>query len=262
MPDLLNATLIHREDVSPNLCVLRIQPDEPLFEFHAGQYTVIGLPADAPRVPFAEVEEDPPKPGSLIRRAYSIASSSKAREYIELYISLVRSGTLTPRLFLLQEGDRLWMGPKATGYFTLREVPDNLDVILVGTGTGLAPYISMIRSEHQCNGARKVTVVHGARHTWDLGYRGELEALRRQCGNFRYLPTLTRPGPEENWQGHVGRIQSVFLDGTVPTDPQKSHVFLCGHPEMVETMQALLLERGYTLHAPRTPGTLHVERYW
>ena len=258
----LNATVVSREEVSPDLCVLRVRPEGKLFDFEAGQFAGLGLPVRTPRISFSDAEEDPVEPDKLIRRAYSISSSSKQKEYAEFYISLVRSGLLTPRLLMLQTGDRLWMGPKATGHFTLNEVPEDKDLILVSTGTGLAPYLSMIRSAHRCHEGRHYTVVHGARHTWDLGYRGELEALNHGCGTFKYVPTLTRPESREGWAGHIGRVQSVFEDGTVGADPNKAHVFLCGSPEMVESTQTLLEACGYTQHSSRNPGTLHIERYW
>ena len=258
----LNATVIGRLDLTPDLSVLRVQPDGELFDFEPGQYTVLGLPADHPRVPLAEPEDDPAPSGRLVKRAYSIASSSRRSEYLEFYVALVRSGALTPRLFALGKGERLWLGARAAGRFTLDDVPADKDLILVSTGTGLAPYISMIRSAHRCDGGRHYTVVHGARHGWDLGYRGELEALDHGCGTFRYVPTLTRPLAREGWTGKLGRVHLAFEDGTVTADPARSHVFLCGNPEMVQDLQARLEARGYTLHSPRSPGTLHVERYW
>ncbi|RME37434.1 MAG: ferredoxin--NADP reductase [Planctomycetota bacterium] len=266
--NVCNATLILRQDLTEELAVFRIQPDGPLFSFQAGQYTVIGLPAEAPRHPSADPEDEPPKEGRLLRRAYSIASSSKNNEYVELYITLVRSGALTPRLWMLREGDRLWLGPKAKGHFTMDDLPEERDVVLVGTGTGLAPYIAMIRDHHRCNRGRRFIVVHGARYVRELGYREDLEALHRDCATFLYLPTVSRPQPDAPWTGHVGRVQSVFEDGALeaalggPVSPEGVHVFLSGNPAMVEDMQERLLRAGFTLHAPRSPGTLHVERYW
>ncbi len=257
-----NATVTHHEEVSPDLIVLRVRPRGTLFPFQPGQYGVLGLPGSAPRVPMSAAEDEPPSEDKLIRRAYSIASSSKIGEYLEFYIKLVRTGELTPRLFSLKVGDQLWLGPKTAGHFTLDSVPADMNLVLVATGTGLAPYVSMIRTAHRCGVGPVHTVVHGARNAWDLGYRSELEALNHGCGNFIYHPTLSRPEPREQWRGHVGRVNSVFKDGTVVPNPTRDHVFLCGAPEMVEEMQAYLQELGYRLHSPRDPGNLHVERYW
>lgn len=266
-----NCTLTARFRITDTLAIFRIRPDGPLFDFLAGQYTVIGLPSGAPRCSSSDREEpETQAPNRLLRRAYSVASSSKQREYIEVFIVLVRSGALTPRLWLLQPGDRLWMAPKAKGHFSMDMVPPDKNVVLVGTGTGLAPYISMVRDHHRCNKGRKFVVVHGARYARELGYRSELEELQSGCQTLAYLPTITRPEEtrENRWRGHVGRVQSVFSDGAIetalngPLSPESTDVFLSGNPEMVEDMERLLKPRSFTLHSGRSPGTLHVERYW
>jgi hypothetical protein len=94
----------------------------------------------------SDPDPEPPAADRLIRRAYSIASSSKATAYLEFFITLVRSGGLTPRLFALEPGDHVWLGPRITGTFTLDAAPADRDVVMVATGTGLAPYMSMLRT--------------------------------------------------------------------------------------------------------------------
>jgi len=142
-----NAIVAQRIEVAPGLMVLRVVPDGwTLPEFRPGQFAVLGLPATASRCALSDPEEAEPKANGMIRRAYSIASSSLEREYLEFYITLVRSGALTPRLFALQPGDRVWLGPKIAGTFTLDQAPVEKDLLLVATGTGLAPYMSMLRT--------------------------------------------------------------------------------------------------------------------
>ncbi len=115
-----NATLVARNDLTDDSAVFRIQSDGPLFEFYAGQYVAIGLPARSPRIAGADPDEDAKgHPGKRIVRAYSIASSSKAREHVELYITIVKSGALTPRLWMLRPGDGLWLSLRAKGVFML-----------------------------------------------------------------------------------------------------------------------------------------------
>lgn len=264
-----NCTVIDRQDLAEDLAVFRVKPDDELFGFRAGQYTVIGLPGSTPRIENSDpAVDETPANNKMIRRAYSIASSSKINDYVELYVTLVRSGELTPRLWLLRRGDRIWLGPSAKGHFTMDEVPSDKNVVLIGTGTGLAPYISMIGDHHRCNLGRRFVVVHGARYVRELGYRDELEALDRDCNTLVYIPTVSRPAPEDAWVGHVGRVQSVFADGTIdaalgePLSPDKTHVFVSGNPDMVEEIQRDLIAQAYSLHSPRSPGTLHVERYW
>jgi ferredoxin/flavodoxin---NADP+ reductase len=272
-----NAILAHRIEAAPGLGIFRIAPDGwPLPQFAPGQYAVIGLPASAPRTPLSDPEERKNGNGNgnggpdrLIRRAYSIASSSLAREYVELFVNLVRSGEFTPRLFALEPGDRLWLGKKFTGMFTLRDVPPEAHVVLVATGTGLAPYMSMLRTELQCGGPRKFAVLHGARHSWDLGYTAELFTMQRLCPNFTYVPIVSRPGEEPApWGGERGHVQDLWKGGVLKRawgfEPtlRNTHVFLCGNPAMIEEMTRLLQGEDFRVHEPRAPGQIHVERYW
>ncbi len=263
-----NAALVGREEINPQLLVLRVQPDAPLFDFTPGQFAVLGLLGREARVPEAAGEEPPPEPDKLIRRAYSIASASVERRYLEFYLTLITSGQLTPRLFALKHGDRLFLGPKATGVFTLDRVSPGKAVILVATGTGLAPYLSMLRTMLVHETQRRFVVLHGARYSWDLGYRAELESLARLRPNFTYLPSITRPDEDARFLGHTGRIQTLIESGVieresgVPLDPTQADAFLCGNPDMVTTVKALLAEKGFKPDHGKEIGTIHVEEYW
>jgi ferredoxin--NADP+ reductase len=190
----LNAVIQQRDEVAPGLVVIRVVPDGwELPDFTPGQFAVLGLPPEAPRCELADPDEEEHKPGKLIRRAYSIASSSVAKAHLELYITLVRSGALTPRLFALEPGDRVWLGPKITGKFTLDDAPDDADLVLVATGTGLAPYMSMLRTMLPDGDGRRIAVFLGARHSWDLGYQAELLTLARRHPTFTYQSIISRP---------------------------------------------------------------------
>lgn len=268
----LNATVTHREDLGPGLTILRVESDGDLFTFEAGQYCVLGLPPAAQRVPDAGEEEELPekKKKQMIRRAYSIASSSRSGEYLEFYIQLVHSGGLTPRIFALKPGGRLWLGPKATGLFTLNDVPDQASLYLIATGTGLAPYVSMVRSDilNQAHD-RKIVIAHGARYSWDLGYRSELESLQQDSKNLVYIPSITRPGEDDTWAGETGYLQEQIKDGRlerlsgVPLDPANTHIFLCGNPAMLDEALKLLEEKGFTEWSKYEPGgQVHLEKYW
>lgn len=267
-PTSYNATLTGREEINPQLHIVRVQPDGSLFEFKPGQFAVLGLLGSEPRVPEAAPEDPPAEPGKLIRRAYSIASSSVERRYAEFYLTLVNSGQLTPRLFALKYGSRLFLSPKATGVFTLDRVAPEKAVILIATGTGLAPYMSMLRTLLVQENQRRFVVLHGARFSWDLGYRGELESLARIRPNFTYIPSITQAESDPHFQGAIGRIQNLLENGVVelssgvPLDPTKAEVFLCGNPDMIEASKKFLSERGFTQGQAKEPGTIHVEEYW
>ncbi|MBF0135767.1 MAG: ferredoxin--NADP reductase [Magnetococcus sp. DMHC-1] len=265
-----NATLIQRLDISPRLIILRIRPDFPI-SFVPGQFTVLGLRQAAPRVADADPETVPPeKADRLIRRAYSISSGSHETDYLEFYIALVTGGQLTPRLFALKTGDRLFVGPKATGMFTLDRVPPGQNILLVATGTGLAPYLSMVRTlamATRCP-AMPLAILHGASHSWDLGYRADLEALSQKCPTVRYAPVVSRPQEETGWQGRTGRLTEWFtperlqeISGFAP-DPAHTHIFLCGHPDLVEDGMQTFQAWGFDPGSRKEPGNLHVEKYW
>ena len=270
MSQELNAVLLQRIEVASGLIILRVWPDGwDLPEWSAGQFAVLGLPYSAPRSARSEPEEAPAKPDKLIRRAYSIASASKQTEYLEFYITLVGSGELTPRLFALEPGDRLFLGKKISGLFTLDEVPEGSDLVFVGTGTGLAPYMSMLRGDVDCNPDQQIAVLLGARNSWDLGYRGELIAMHRFCPTFHYLPIISGPKNEiVPWSGSTGYVQDLWRSGALTEawgrspSPDRTHVLLCGNPGMIEGMLKLLEEEGYREHTKKSPGNVHVEKYW
>ena len=266
----MNATVSQRIDVAPGLMVLHIVPDSGAVQsFEPGQFAVIGLPHGAPRTPLSDPEEPGPQPDKMIRRAYSIASPSLPGHHLELFITLVRSGELTPRLFALKTGSRLWLGPKITGVFTLAEVPPDQNLVLVATGTGLAPYMSMLRTRLEAGGPRRVAVLVGARHSWDIGYSAELRTMQRLVPQFAFLPIVSRPAEEPTpWAGATGHVQSLWTGGAIerawgfkPT-AENTHVFLCGSPGMTEGMKEILLPQGFTVQEKGKPGNVHVEEYW
>ena len=263
-----NATVVGREAINPQLLILRVRPDAGDYAFTPGQFAVLGLTGDEARIAEAAPEEVAPDPQKLIRRAYSIASSSVERAYLEFYLTLVTTGELTPRLFALSHGSRVFLGPKASGLFTLDRVAPAKSVVLVATGTGLAPYVSMLRTMLINDTVRKFVVLHGARCSWDLGYRAELESLARIRPNFTYIPAITRPEQDPHFRGQIGRIQKLLEQGLVEQlagvelAPAHTDVFLCGNPEMITHVKTLLESRGFTKDHGKQSGTMHVEEYW
>jgi ferredoxin--NADP+ reductase len=263
-----NAVLSGREEINAHLLVMRVQPDAVLSDFKPGQFAVLGLMGHEVRVPEADDEEPPSEPDQMIRRVYCIASSSVEKRYLEFYVTLITSGQLTPRLFALSFGHRLYLSRKAGGIFTLDRVAPGKAVVLIATGTGLAPYMSMLRTVLVTDTTRPYVVLHGARHSWDLGYRAELESLARLRPNLTYIPSITRPDEDPHFRGPTGRIQNLLADGVVETlagvrlDPSTSEVFLCGNPDMIWAAKGILGPRGFKPKQDNEPGTIHVEEYW
>ena len=266
--DLYNATVIQKTVMTPNLMTLRVRPDDGFPDFKPGQYTVLGLSNSEPRLEESERDKKTYDKETLIRRAYSVSSASIEREYLEFYVALVRSGELTPRLFDLKQGSRIFIGSKIVGMFTLDSVPQEKDLVFIATGTGLAPYMSMIRSELHIHKDRRFVIIHGAACSWDLGYRDELSILDRYSDTFSYFPTITQPEDDPTWKGNTQFIQDLIESGTVEENigekitPDKFDVFLCGNPKMVEMVKGILCERGFTPHSKKSPGTIHIEEFW
>ena len=265
----LNAVIGQKEELTPRQIILRVLADGwGLPHFEAGQYTLLGLPPTAPRCRLSSPEPDPPEPEKMIIRPYSMASSSLTGEYMDFYVSLVSNGALTPRLFALEVGDHLWLSDHIVGAFTLREANPEHHIVLIATGTGLAPYMSMLTTHLDCGGARKVAVLHGAYHSWDLGYRDELLTLQHLCSNFKYLPTIDEPNEEPApWHGNTGRVQDLWRKGVVRDAfgfmpaPDNTDVFICGNPKMTDEMESILLAEGFQAHTHQQSGQIHIERY-
>lgn len=266
-----NAIVSQRIEVGPELIKLRVIPDGwELPDFTPGQFASLGLPGTTLRVGTELPEDRPPKdPDKIMVRAYSVASSSKAKEFVEFYIGLVHTGALSPRILSLKVGDRLWMSEKFKGMFTLSEVPEKFNAVLVATGTGVAPYMSMIRTEIASGLKRRFAVFHGAYHSTDLGYHSELQMLDYVSEQFAYLPTLSHPHEEQvPWNGRTGFVQKLWTDGVLDKawgfhpSAADTHVFLCGHPLMIDEMTDLLTGEGFIKHSKREPGQIHSEQYF
>lgn len=201
--------------------------------------------------------------GEFVKRSYSAAFAPGARA--EFLLSLVEGGALTPGIFELEEGDELGIDFGALGFFTLREVPDCRVLWLLATGTGLGPYISMLREAHALDRFERIVLVHGARTLADHAYAGELRALALRDPRFTYLTVTSREASVSG--GLAGRITTAFSSGEleraagVPIDAD-SHILFCGNPQMIEEMVLELKARGLRKHRRREPGHFNFEKYW
>lgn len=261
-----NATVVGKIQLTPDLMILRVDTDERREDFEAGQYTVIGLYGYEERSSNSTEEAVPSEDDKLIQRPYSIASSKVQKKQLEFYISQVKSGQLTPRLFNLEPGDRLYVSKRIVGTFKLADTPPGNDIVMIATGTGVAPYISFLRSYITDRPEQKMAVVQGAAKQWDLGYFSELSFLEDNFSNFYYIPTLTHA--DDTWGGYHLWIEEMLDEGVIPEDtgieidPESTHFFLCGNPKMVENVSEWLDDYGYTRHTRREPGSLHIEEFW
>jgi ferredoxin--NADP+ reductase len=272
---VLNATLVHRHDFNPELAVFKVRPDSGrITDFDPGQFAMLGLPGDPGNVSTEESETPdvseaslPGKP-KMIKRAYSIASPSTQKDSYDFYIVLIKDGKLTPKLWAMNIGDKIWLDDKIKGKFSLKNVPSGKDLVMISTGTGLAPFYSMLKTYQHENRWRRFIVVNGVRYSTDLGYREEFEQAAREDPSVYFFPYVTRDPEDSGYTGMRGRVYGFFEGDTyqrlvgAPLDPDQCHVFLCGHPDMIKTLRVDLEKRGFKGQAKGVPGNIHFELYW
>ncbi|MCA9619205.1 MAG: ferredoxin--NADP reductase [Myxococcales bacterium] len=200
--------------------------------------------------------------GERVARSYSIASAPGAP--LELFIVTTPGGALTPALAALREGDPVEIDPTPYGFFTLRYLPEARDLWLLATGTGLAPFLSMLRSGELWPRFERVVLAHGVRRAVDLAYREELYAVA-ETHPLRYLPFTTRETVAG--LGH-GRLDAALESGDLEEhagmalDPARSHLMLCGNPGMLASVTEAAQRRGLRKHRTRKPGHITSEAYW
>ncbi len=216
--------------------------------FEPGQYLQLGLPL----------------PEKHLHRPYSVASPHG--DVLEFFIVRVDEGELTPRLWNLNVGDQVDVSAKATGSFSLSHVPDAPNLWLVATGTGLAPYIAMLRESLIWDRFPRISLIHGVRYADDLAYLDELASYRERFGDrFHFIPVVSR----QEVEGAIsGRITTAIDSGELEVktgsklSPIESVVMLCGNPQMLNDVEARMQERGMHKHKPTNPGHYVLERYW
>jgi ferredoxin--NADP+ reductase len=238
--------LLSRRDWAPGLSTLRIEAEvEP---FQPGQFVNLSVEGAA--------ESD--------RRSYSIASPPG--DPLEFLVTEVAGGALTPRLLALEAGDRLLVERKPQGFFTLRWVPAARDLWMVATGTGLGPFLSILKSEEVWQRFERVVVVHGVRDTRHFAHRNELEAMKGARPALHTVGIVSREAPPPGLL--AGRVTAALENGALERaagsklDPANAHVMLCGNPAMIDEMITLLAARGMRKHRVRNPGHITVEKYW
>jgi ferredoxin--NADP+ reductase len=226
---------------------------DPGFRFQNGQFTMIGLPVE----------------GRPLLRAYSLVSANH-EDTLEFFSIKVADGPLTSRLQHLKEGDPIIVGRKATGTLLLDNLLPGKHLYLLGTGTGLAPFLSIIKDPEAYDRFEKIVLIHGCRQVSELAYGERItrdlpeheflgESVREK---LLYYPTVTRE-PFRN----TGRItdlissEKLFEDIELPPlDLSSDRVMICGSPEMLRDTKALLEGRGFVEGNHGTPGHFVIEK--
>jgi ferredoxin-NADP reductase len=243
-----NASLVRREDATESLATFWVKFDGEATPFESGQYMTIGVFTEGaePAVGLGGVVLPP----RITQRPYSIASDPgvAGTEGYEMYVRLVENGLFTPLLFQLPIGARMRMiGPK--GKFTLEPEDDRIH-LFISSGTGNAPFVSMMRRLLREGAPRRAVFLNGVSYARDLGYRELLEGWERS-GEYpvTFIPTVSRPQLPENtgWSGRAGRVESIVgpVCDELGLTPDNTIAYICGNPDMILSAEETLLGRGF-----------------
>lgn len=241
MSKWLEGRVIENRHWTDALFSLRVEA--PRLRFEAGQFVRIAI-------------------DERIARAFSFVNPPED-PVLEFYGIVVPQGPLSPGLAALGRGDRLLVASNPAGFLVLSELPDAETLWLVSTGTGVAPFLSILRTETPWRRFRNVVLVHAVRHARELAYRDMIRKISKQ-NRVRYVTFVSRePAP-----GSLpGRIPAAMRDGRLEGAAglelnAHSHVMLCGNPQMLKDATAALVERGLRKHRRRNPGHITVESFW
>jgi|SRR5580704_7819956 len=240
------ARIIHRDEFSPGLWKIRLDTGGE-YRFVAGQFATLGV----------QTQE------KLVERAYSIVSSPYEPN-LELFIELVPAGELTPLLHMLQSGDEVSLRKVAKGRFTLDLKSGHKNHLLLSTVTGVAPYISYLRTLYKDWNDKSfpsdihLYLINAASRSWEFGYHQELARLASQVPWLTYVPSVSRPYEDTEWRGEVGRVEDIvrkYVDLWKLTGAETTG-YLCGQPQMIELGKGILFRRGFEKQS------LKEEVYW
>ncbi|MFT4020146.1 MAG: ferredoxin--NADP reductase [Acinetobacter sp.] len=222
------------------------------FKFTAGQFARIGLKVD----------------NELIVRAYSVVSSP-FDETLEFFSIVVPDGAFTSRLQHMKVNDEIYLEKIPYGYLTLAryQQPAPQDLWLLATGTGLAPFLSMLQDFETWQNYQNIYLVYSVRTQAELAYVDRIQTLAETFGEghsgFKFIPVITR-----DTQAVLNeRLPTLILNGRLEQiaeqrlNPETSHVMLCGNPQMVEDTKEALKQRGLSMNR-RGVGNIAVENYW
>ena len=216
-----------------------------------------------------EAQDKPVDLDGYVFRAYSVASSPYD-EFIEFFSVVIPEGEFTSKVNHIQVGDSLLLNTTPFGYLTLAryQLPLPNDLWLLATGTGLAPFLSILKTIDVWQQYQRIILVYSARTSQELAYQEEIGSIKSIYGDdgaaFVFLPIVTR---EADYAGEKARVPNLIVSGKLTElvgqklDKERSHVMLCGNPQMVEDTKEALKSIGLTMNR-RGEGNIAVENYW
>ena len=235
-----NGRLSRWEEIAEGLAIVGVQALEEPFPFEPGQYATLGLMGNE---------------GKLIQRPMSISSTASDLSEYEFFIRLVEGGGFTPLLWQRSLGDPINI-KGAKGKFLIQD--DGRTLYFIATGTGLAPFMSMLDALQERGDTRDVVLLHGVSYDHDLAWRDELVGLTEDGYPLRYAATVSRPQLCPDWTGMTGRAETVVeaqLDELGLT-AENTTLYLCGNPDMVSAIEEIAMARGFS------PEQVRKELYW
>ena len=227
----------------------------PGFRFRAGQFARLGVYKPS---------------GSIVWRAYSMVSAPHD-EFLEFLSIVVPGGEFTSELSQLKVGDQVLVDKQSFGFLTLDRFADGRDLWLLATGTGLAPFLSILQDMEAWQRFERIILVYSVREAAELAYQDLIHALPQRdylegLGHkLIYVPIVTREPVAGALQGRITQlIENGALEQAVGVklEPEYSRVMLCGNPQMIEDTRSLLKTRQLELSLVRKPGQVAVENYW
>ncbi len=247
MSNWIDAEVIENIHWTDTLYSLKVKGD--IGDYEAGQFGRLGLMID----------------DQIVGRPYSFVSAPH-EDYYEFYSIDVEEGLLSPLLAKLKAGDHVYLGKKANGFLVLNEIPESDDLWMISTGTGIGPFLSILKTKEPWQRFKKCVLVHAVRTASELTYQDLISSVKQQHQDqFEYVPFVSR---EKTDFALPGRIPKAINNGSLEErinlkiENGKSQIMLCGNPDMVKDVRESLEKRGLTKNLRRTPGSISTENYW
>jgi len=247
MSTWVEGTVVNLRQWTDELYSVQVEAD--IASFTAGQFTRVALEID----------------GEMVARPYSFVNGPDNPVH-EFTFILVKDGPLTHELVRLKRGDKLFLAPRAAGFFILSEVPEADTLWMLSTGTALGPFLSILATAKVWQHYRNIVLVHAVRTAVELTYGDEIESLLEQHPEqLQYVPFVSR---EDTDSAINARVPVAIEDGRLEQragfkmTAADSQVMICGNPAMVRGTVAVLERRGMQKNKRREPGHITTEQYW
>lgn len=246
MPEWIEGRITENRQWTERLFSLRFSA--AIGDFKPGQFVRVALELD----------------GEIVARPYSLVNSPTEPEF-EIFFNIVPGGPLTPRLAALRQGDVIKVAEKAYGFLTVDEVPAAKHLWMLATGTGVGPFVSILKSGDAWQRFEKVVLVYSVRTAQELAYQDVIAQVSKQYQQqLSFIPLITR----EALQGAINkRVTDAIVSGEleqqagIRMSPEDSHVMMCGNSAMIADVVELLKSRNMRKHLRREPGHITTEKY-